>query len=64
MPIPISGFTTPPDGTVNAQLGLVSYDGSLGKSVDSLSLNGTTLSDPTPGQQLLQQLHHGPRRPR
>ena len=45
--IPISGFVTPPSGAVNAQLGFVSYDGSLGKSADSLSLNGATLSDAT-----------------
>jgi uncharacterized repeat protein (TIGR01451 family) len=47
VPIPISGFVTPPSGPVNAQLGFVSYAGDLGKNGDSLQLNGTTLSDAT-----------------
>src|SRR5262249_17469412 len=47
VPIPINGFTTPPSGPVNAQLGFVSYAGDLGKTGDSLQLNGNTLSDPT-----------------
>jgi hypothetical protein len=43
--IPISGFTTPPTGAVNAQLDFVRCDGSLGKTGDRLQLNDATLSD-------------------
>jgi uncharacterized repeat protein (TIGR01451 family) len=43
--IPVSGFTTPLDGPVNTQLGIVSYEGDLNLAGDSLALNGVTLSD-------------------
>jgi large repetitive protein len=43
--ISLSGFTTPPAGSVNTTLGFVSYEGDSGLVGDSASLNGTTLSD-------------------
>jgi uncharacterized repeat protein (TIGR01451 family) len=45
--IPISGFTTPPSGPVNATLSVVTYEGDLGTLNDTLSLNDTRLSDAT-----------------
>jgi large repetitive protein len=43
--IPISGFIAPPSGTVNAKIGVVSYEGDLGTTGDGMALNGTQLSD-------------------
>lgn len=48
--IPLSGFRTPPAGTVKTTLGVQSYDGDRGLTGDSLSLAsgtgaGTTISD-------------------
>ncbi len=43
--IPVSGFLTPSSGAVNAQLGVVAYEGDLGQTGDVLRLNGTGLSD-------------------
>ena len=45
--IPISGFVAPPSGPVNASIGVVTYEGDLGTTGDSLALNGTKLSDAT-----------------
>src|SRR5262249_15144161 len=45
--IPISGFTAPPTGPVNAAVGVVTYEGDLGTTGDSIALNNTILSDPT-----------------
>ena len=41
----ISGFVTPPTGTVNAKVGVVAYEGDLGFTGDSMSLDGNALSD-------------------
>ena len=41
----VSGFVTPPAGTVNTKLGVVTYEGDLGFTGDSFRLNGTALSD-------------------
>ncbi len=43
--IPVSGFLTPSNGAVNAQLGVVAYEGDLGQTGDVLRLNATNLSD-------------------
>jgi uncharacterized repeat protein (TIGR01451 family) len=43
--IPISGFIAPPAGTVNAKVGVVTYEGDLGITGDSMALNGNLLSD-------------------
>ena len=43
--IPVSGFLTPSNGAVNAQLGVVAYEGDLGQTGDVLRLNATGLSD-------------------
>jgi uncharacterized repeat protein (TIGR01451 family) len=43
--IPISGFLSPPFGPVNANVGVVAYEGDLGLTGDSMMLNGTTLSN-------------------
>ncbi|WP_433827507.1 Ig-like domain-containing protein [Actinoplanes sp. CA-015351] len=43
--IPVTGFETPHSGTVRAEVGAVAYEGDLGKSGDSLQLNGQSLSD-------------------
>ncbi len=47
--IPISGFETPPvgSGPVNAQVGIVAYEGDLGITGDTASLDNHTLSDAT-----------------
>ncbi len=45
MPLNVSGFKTPLTGPVNTQLGIVSYEGDITLTGDSLALNGTTLSD-------------------
>jgi len=43
--IPVSGFQTPPAGTVHSELGMLAWEGDLGIVGDTASLNGTTLSD-------------------
>ncbi|MSW50122.1 MAG: hypothetical protein F2817_04405, partial [Actinobacteria bacterium] len=43
--IGISGFTTPPAGSVNTRVGFVNYEGDGGIIGDSASLNSTVLSD-------------------
>ncbi len=43
--IPLSGFTTPPSGPVNARLGIVAYEGDRGTTGDVLKINNVTLSD-------------------
>ncbi len=43
--IPLSGFTTPPSGPVNARLGIVAYEGDRGTVGDVLKLNTVTMSD-------------------
>lgn len=45
--IPVSGFLTPTSGAVNAQLGVVAYEGDLGQTGDVLRLNATNLTDAT-----------------
>ncbi|MBX7104650.1 MAG: DUF11 domain-containing protein, partial [Gemmataceae bacterium] len=42
---PISGFTTPLSGPVNAKVGFITYEGDLGFTGDFCQLNGTTLTD-------------------
>jgi uncharacterized repeat protein (TIGR01451 family) len=41
----VSGFLTPPTGTVQAGVGIVAYDGDAGHTGEDLILNSTTLSD-------------------
>jgi uncharacterized repeat protein (TIGR01451 family) len=41
----INGFVTPPTGAVNAKVGVVAYEGDRGFSGDSMSLDGSALSD-------------------
>src|SRR5262249_12332975 len=41
----VSGFLTPPSGTVQAGVGIVAYDGDAGHTGEDLILNSTTLSD-------------------
>ncbi|MEV4642653.1 Ig-like domain-containing protein [Actinoplanes sp. NPDC049548] len=43
--ITVSGFETPPTGTVKSKIGTVVYEGDLGITGDALKLDGTTLSD-------------------
>ena len=43
--IPISGFAAPPAGPVNAKIGVVGYEGDLGRTGDNIRLNGANLSD-------------------
>ncbi len=45
--IPVSGFVTPPGGIVNTRLGVVAYEGDLGLTGDSFSLNGVALGNAT-----------------
>ena len=47
--IPISGFETPPvgSGPVNAQVGVVAYEGDLGITGDTASLDNVRLTDAT-----------------
>ena len=47
--IPISGFKTPPvgSGPVNAQVGIVAYEGDLGITGDTASLDNVRLTDAT-----------------
>ncbi len=40
-----SGFLTPLSGPVNVRMGIVTYDGDLGTTGDTLSVNGVALSD-------------------
>jgi uncharacterized repeat protein (TIGR01451 family) len=44
--IPVTGFQTPPTGPVTTSLGAVAYEGDGGSGGDSISLDGTPLSDP------------------
>ncbi|HKB35942.1 MAG TPA: hypothetical protein VKD72_05780, partial [Gemmataceae bacterium] len=44
--VPISGFIAPPNGPVNAKVGVVAYEGDPAITGDSMALNNTTLSDP------------------
>jgi len=41
----VSGFLTPPTGTVQAGAGIIAYDGDAGHTGEDLILNSTTLSD-------------------
>ena len=41
----VSGFLTPPSGTVQAGVGFVAYDGDLGHQGEDLILNSTVLGD-------------------
>ncbi|MEV4345600.1 Ig-like domain-containing protein [Actinoplanes sp. NPDC049596] len=43
--IPVTGFQTPDNGTVNAKIGTVVYEGDLGLEGDTLQLNSTSVSD-------------------
>jgi hypothetical protein len=43
--IPIGGLLTPPTGTVNFRMGLVSYEGDLGLTGDTATLNSTPLTN-------------------
>lgn len=45
--INVSGFVSPPFGSVRTQLGMVAYEGDLGTTGDTASLNGTPLSSAT-----------------
>ena len=45
LPIPVSGFTTPPTGPVVTRLGVVAYEGDKGNLGDSLTLGSTALSN-------------------
>ncbi|GAA3226281.1 Ig-like domain-containing protein [Dactylosporangium siamense] len=44
--IPVTGFQTPPTGTVTTSLGAVAYEGDGGSGGDGIRLDGTPLSDP------------------
>ena len=41
----VSGFLTPPSGTVNTRLGTVGYEGDLGFTGDTLRLNSTNITN-------------------
>ncbi|MEV4509733.1 Ig-like domain-containing protein [Dactylosporangium sp. NPDC049525] len=43
--IPVTGFQTPPTGTVTTSLGAVAYEGDGGSGGDSVRLDGTPLAD-------------------
>uniref|UniRef100_UPI003BF80342 Ig-like domain-containing protein n=1 Tax=Rubrolithibacter danxiaensis TaxID=3390805 RepID=UPI003BF80342 len=43
--IPISGFLTPPTGTVSFELGYIAYEGDRGVQGDVMLFNGKTISD-------------------
>ncbi len=45
--IPITGFEAPGVGPVNAEVGVVAYEGDIGVTGDSLQLNSTTLKNAT-----------------
>jgi fimbrial isopeptide formation D2 family protein/uncharacterized repeat protein (TIGR01451 family) len=44
---PVSGFQTPPSGTVDTDLGFIAYEGDQGYVGDSATLDGHTLTDAT-----------------
>ena len=57
--IPVSGFQTPPAGTVNIKIGVVAYEGDQDFTGDQMLLNSTQLNNGLqPGQQFLQQLDY------
>jgi uncharacterized repeat protein (TIGR01451 family) len=41
----VSGFLTPPSGSVTAEVGMVTFEGDLGLTGDQFLLNGTNVSD-------------------
>lgn len=43
--IPVSGYLTPPSGSVQTSLGAIAYDGDLGASGDNLRIEGQVVSD-------------------
>ncbi|MGX6603702.1 hypothetical protein ACWKSP_16385 [Micromonosporaceae bacterium Da 78-11] len=43
--IPVTGFRTPQSGTVAAKIGTVVYEGDLGKTGDTLQLDGQPMND-------------------
>lgn len=43
--LPISGFLAPPSGPINAEIGLIAYEGDNRYTGDFAQLNGTNLSD-------------------
>ena len=43
--VPISGFLTPPFGTVNAEVGVIAYEGDGGIRGDQFFLNGVALTN-------------------
>ena len=43
--IPVTGFETPHTGVVHTRIGAVAYEGDLGKTGDSLQLNGQSMND-------------------
>ena len=45
--IPLSGFLTPPTGTVNARVNIIAYEGDRGATGDSAFLNATRLATPS-----------------
>ncbi|HEX8053437.1 MAG TPA: hypothetical protein VF517_10630 [Thermoleophilaceae bacterium] len=44
--VPITGFRTPPSGTVDADFGMLAYEGDLGVQPDTARINGRDLVDP------------------
>src|SRR4051794_12981914 len=44
--IPVSGFHTTPNGTVDTTLGVVAYEGDMGLTGDGMTLDGQAVSDP------------------
>ena len=43
--IPVTGFLTPPVGAVNTSLGVIGYEGDLGSTGDSLTLDSTVVTN-------------------
>lgn len=43
--ITVTGMQAPPSGTVTARVGVIAYDGDRGSTGDTITLNGTGLSD-------------------
>ncbi len=43
--VPISGFRTPPAGTVTTNMGVVAYEGDFSLTPDAFSLNGAAVGD-------------------
>ncbi len=43
--IPVTGFLTPPTGAVNTSLGVIGYEGDLGSTGDSLTLDSTVVTN-------------------